>query len=188
MITYEENREQFGLPVRANGAPWLIGLSGYARSGKDTLGRILCDEYGYARYAFADKVRDLAAAASTDVRNLAETYGWEAAKTEPLVRLFLQDIGLGCREVFGPDVWVNALFDQPLPERVVITDVRFPNEADRVRAQGGQVWRIIRPGTAPVNDHPSETALDLYPFDRIITNDGTVEDLRLKVLRGGGGL
>ena len=37
----------------------IIGLTGYARSGKDTVAKILVDNYGYKRIAFADKIREL---------------------------------------------------------------------------------------------------------------------------------
>ena len=36
----------------------LIGVSGYARTGKDTIGQILVDEHGFFRIAFADAVRE----------------------------------------------------------------------------------------------------------------------------------
>ena len=37
----------------------IIGLSGYARSGKDTVAETLVNEYGFKRVAFADKIKDL---------------------------------------------------------------------------------------------------------------------------------
>ncbi len=61
--------------------------------------------------------------------------------------------------------------------RVVIPDCRFENEARFVVEEGGQVWRIHRPGVGPLNDHPSETALDDHEFDRHIHNDKTIAAL-----------
>ncbi len=66
---------------------------------------------------------------------------------------------------------------------VAFSDCRFPNEAAAIRDRGGEMWRIDRPGTAPVNAHPSETALDGFNFDRHIDNGGTLAALRAKVLR-----
>lgn len=36
----------------------IIGMSGFARSGKDEAARILVDEFGFTRVAFADKLRE----------------------------------------------------------------------------------------------------------------------------------
>jgi len=68
----------------------------------------------------------------------------------------------------------------------IITDVRFPNEFDAVKAKGGLVIRVNRPGhgtsmVALANAHPSETALDGHDFDHVIENDGNLEDLKKKV-------
>lgn len=37
----------------------ILGLSGYARSGKDTAASVLVDEFGFTRIAFADKLREV---------------------------------------------------------------------------------------------------------------------------------
>ena len=170
----------------------LIGLSGYAQSGKDTLAAALA-RHGYKRLSFADNLRDLAAASRPTFRtpgpvatpysyayldSMVEVYGWEAAKQVPEIRQYLQDLGLGARKVFGDDIWVDALHRQRVPgNRYVITDVRFPNEAEYVRSRGGIMVRVNRPGTAPVNGHESETAIDDWPFDVYLTNDGSMQDL-----------
>ena len=36
----------------------IIGLSGYAQVGKDTVAQILVEEYGYSRIGFADIIRN----------------------------------------------------------------------------------------------------------------------------------
>ena len=64
-----------------------------------------------------------------------------------------------------------------------MTDVRFPNEAQRIKDLGGVVWRVKRPGVGPANYHESETALDDWPFDAVLENDGNLVDLSLKVNR-----
>jgi len=58
-----------------------------------------------------------------------------------------------------------------LPESEwIITDVRFPNEVNRIKYFNGVIIRINRPGII-LNDHPSETLLDDYSFDYVIDND-----------------
>ena len=66
---------------------------------------------------------------------------------------------------------------------VVITDVRFPNEAAIVRQLGGQLWQIRRPGyEAGGTGHASDTAGDEFGPDLVVTNGGSLEDLRAAVL------
>lgn len=62
--------------------------------------------------------------------------------------------------------------------RVVLTDCRFPNEADAIRDAGGQIIRVNRPEFPDDGDpHPSETALDRNPFDDLVLIDGTIDEL-----------
>lgn len=173
------------------GAPWLIGLSGYARTGKDTIASILVEDYGFVRVAFADLVRDSLVALNPDVRNqdgehfpLAEMvrwYGWEKLKLyAPDVRGLLQRMGTEVgRNILGENVWVDATFKSLYPdERYVISDVRFENEAKAVTRNRGVLARVSRMGFGPANDHSSEVALDRWPFDVQIRNNGEIGDLR----------
>lgn len=102
--------------------------------------------------------------------------GAEQAKTNPEVRQLQQRIGTDAgRKVLGDNVWVDAAMDDlPAGKNVVFTDVRFPNEAAAIQDAGGYVIRISRPGHGPVNNHPSETSLDTYPIDAVVTNDDTM--------------
>jgi hypothetical protein len=63
----------------------------------------------------------------------------------------------------------------------IITDTRFPNEADAIKNAGGILIRVERPGVKPINDHPSEVGLDHWTFDYVINNDGDLESLSNKV-------
>jgi hypothetical protein len=62
-----------------------------------------------------------------------------------------------------------------------ITDVRYPNEAERVLRLGGETWEIVRPGLES-DGHSSENPLPRELVTRVIVNDGTVDDLREKVV------
>jgi len=61
----------------------------------------------------------------------------------------------------------------------IITDVRFPNEAKAITDRNGINIRLQRGGDYDIdnNVHESETALDLYKFDYVINNNGTIEEL-----------
>ncbi|MFF7254823.1 deoxynucleotide monophosphate kinase family protein [Streptomyces microflavus] len=177
----------------------LIGFAGAARSGKDTAAQALADT-GWTCRAFADKVRDILYATNllldepsysrgfTTLKYEVDQYGWEAAKEMyPELRRYLQRLGTeGGREILGENVWVDALFrDRDTWGPTVITDVRFPNEADAIRARGGLVIAIQRPGQEQIPDaeHVSETALRGYLFDDVILNDGPVTQLHDRVMQ-----
>lgn len=180
----------------------LIGLCGYARSGKNTVGDILEAEQGFRQESFAQALKNVAAEINPVLRDGHGSYrtlaacfaggDWDTVKEQvPAAREFLQNLGVACRDQIGKDVWVNALENRLAsagnPPRVVVTDCRFFNETSWIKAQGGELWRVVRPGTGPVNGHISESELpETGPlYDRIILNDGSLADLRAKVLNSG---
>lgn len=164
----------------------IIGLSGYARSGKDTVANILVEEYGFTRIAFADKIRQLLLELDPPIADghylseLVLDYGWDIAKAQTKVRTLLQDTGIACRNVLGEDIWIHALWNdlQLYTKHYVISDVRFKNEAEFVKEAGGQLWRITRDSVDPINNHISESDLDTYEFTQTIENNGSLDDLK----------
>lgn len=165
----------------------IIGLTGYARSGKDEVAKILIEDYGYTRVAFADKIRELLLETNPlikdgfRVESVVGAYGWEQAKILfPEIRNLLQRLGVGARETFGDEFWVaQALRQVHFEGNYVITDVRFTNEADSIKKyDNAQLWRIKRPGVEAVNSHVSEHDMDGYQVDKILTNGGTLDELR----------
>lgn len=175
--------------------PTIIGLSGYATAGKDTAAEVLTRLYGYRRIAFADKLKAfvreinpvIALVHGKDIvraDELVKGLGDTEAKTFKEYRRVLQVAGTTVREFFGINTWVNAaLGDVEAGDYVVVTDVRFPNEAQAIKDMGGIVLRVQRPGVGPANQHVSEIGLDNWPFDGFILNDGTPVDLEGEVQR-----
>lgn len=176
----------------------LIGLSGKKRAGKDTVAAYLVEKYGFVQVAFADPLREAAlkvdpiitAATITEslrtfrLSDLVGSQGWEAAKEHPEVRRILQRMGVGVRDL-DPDFWLRIAAEKigvmmDARRDVVVTDVRFPNEADYIKRHGFLI-RVIRPGLDHADAHESETALDDYPHDAYLINDGSVQDLRDQV-------
>ena len=84
------------------------------------------------------------------------------------------EVGNKMREVYA-DVWIdNALRGTPSAQVLIITDLRFTNEADKVHALGGKIYKIVRPGV-PVSDDASDCALDNYTgWDGILQNDSNL--------------
>lgn len=168
----------------------IVGLAGYAGSGKDTFADAL-ELLGWHHAKFAGLLKDVALAVDPYVEvddltgfvrlsDLVADVGWTKAKRSADVRRFLQRLGTdGVRRHLGEDIWVDATMDalSKIDGCIVISDVRFPNEAQAIHDAGGVVVRIERPGFGPVNGHESESALDFWEFDVVIHNDGSVADL-----------
>ncbi len=181
----------------------IIGLSGVAGSGKDTVGGFLVRDCCFESMAFADPMK----------RFCKEMFGWgddrlygsSSQRNAPdeihgglTARRALQTLGIWGRDCYQ-DVWVDYTIRKARErlayfrsDGVVITDVRFKNERDAIWKAGGRVWRIVRPGAGLVGAagaHVSETELtDDMPYDRVINNnDGPLEDLRRLVIRAIGG-
>ncbi len=171
----------------------VLGLSGWARSGKDSVAEFLEERCGYTKMSFAQPMKDALVTLNPmidvlDSRvNLKTALGgmdWDYLKSVSTeIRPLLQRLGTEVgRQMFDENFWVDLALKQiPDGAKVVFADVRFPNEAEAVRKLGGQVWRIERDGYGPANDHISEHALNKYDFDQRIYNDKDLESLWDKV-------
>lgn len=117
-------------------------------------------------------------------------------------REFLQHMGTEARKLLGEDLWVDQVLPAFLPrcrnklldpvtqsqlarmypeiDVVAITDLRFQNEAQRVRDLGGVVWEVLRPGTDS-DGHDSEQRLPVNLIDWQIMNNSSLGDLREQV-------
>lgn len=186
----------------------IIGLSGYAKSGKDTVAEMIQEiqpnEWEIKKFSgklkvIASLLTGIPVAKFEDQEFKQSTLGreWDQFYTvfgdeyivEPMsVRVFLQRLGTDAiRDGLHEQAWVNALMADyhtdtkrevlgeyikkvTPPCKWIVTDCRFPNEAEAIKDKGGVIIRIDRPGIKPVNAHPSETALDNWDFDYKIAN------------------
>lgn len=171
-----------------------IGLAGWARSGKDTVADYLVETYDYTKMSFAAPMKEamyrlnpritVNEVPNTALRIGIDIYGWDGIKERsPDARGLLQRFGTEVgREMFGENFWVDAAIkDVPDGAKAVFSDVRYPNEADAIKKLGGKVWRVMRPGVGPANDHESEHALNDYSFDTIINNSNSIDELHSQV-------
>lgn len=168
----------------------VIGMSGWARAGKDTVADHLVSNYGYEKMSFASPMKDALYALNPSIQfgsfpnarlsTAIDTVGWEGIKElssdiRPLLQRFGTEVG---RQMWGENFWVNAAIRKIKDgSKVVFADVRFPNEANAIKELGGFVWRIERAGFGPANDHISEHAMDDYQFDTKIDNSGSIDYL-----------
>lgn len=181
----------------------LIGISGKIGAGKSTIADRLVAEHGFVSVPFAEALREELLAKLP--RTLAEIHIAEGHVGElsscsyaqhpecirdmiynrkpPITRALLQEYGSEVRRGDSATYWVDRWRERVngLP-RVVVPDVRFPNEVAAVKAAGGEVWVVTRDNSADsAKAHQSETALDYNDtswWDRRFTNNSTVAKLQ----------
>jgi hypothetical protein len=169
----------------------LIGLTGLAGSGKSEVARVLIEEFGFQRVKFAGPLKNM-------LRTMLADAGYCDDDRERMLEGDLKEreipelgvtprhlmVTLGTewgRDLVHRDIWTRLWAAQAERfEHVVVDDVRFPNEVDLIRARGGKIWRIERPGLV-AGAHASEQ-LDARA-DFTIVNDRSLEGLR-SAIRG----
>lgn len=136
-------------------------------------------------------------------RNMRISMSWSRTlesrfeKVRMTPRLMLQLLGTEAgRGILHQNIWVNSLMADYNSQKSnwVITDTRFPNEAEAVLWRGGLLIRVNRPcfkcggsgyhkmDCRPPSEHLSETGLDKYKkWSYVIDNNGSLEDLVKKV-------
>ena len=143
----------------------IIGLVGFAGSGKGTVADVLVDKHQFTKLSFADGVKDCVASIFGWPRHLLEGDTepsrafrekrddfWSAKLgIEVTPRWALQTMGTEAgRNVFHDKIWIYSV-EKRLSEykNVVIPDVRFPNEIDFIKEHNGFIVRVVR-GDEPV--------------------------------------
>jgi hypothetical protein len=180
----------------------LIGLGGQMGAGKDTAAGVLCREFGFVRLGFADALKaELRALYPRTLRAVARlVYGvteWSShtaadavvaqllADKPAVVRALLQEHGTEVRRTEDPGYWLTrldtALGRLPMLARVVVPDVRFPDEAAWLRERGAWLARVSRHEALDPDAHPSESSGDAIPWDAVWLNDGTLGALEASV-------
>ena len=169
-----------------NGKPALIGFAGKARSGKDTAGKYLVDQYHFLRYSFAQPLKDATKIMFHLTEKQIENKEKPAEPWGRSPRELYQKVGTDIARNIDVNVWVKGaeIFKNENPGRsIVITDVRCSNEAFWIRSQGGVVVFLESKtrGIYENSGHSSENGLTGEDVDLIIENDGTIEALHVKL-------
>lgn len=169
----------------------LIGLTGRARTGKDTTARML-SQCGFSQYAFANPIKEGVKTMfgftddCTNGNKKEQPVDWLDGVTP---RQIMQTLGTEWgRQCIHPDLWLimakrewHAVQQLPRVRGMVVSDVRFENEADWIREAGGEVWHIRRCTAMPVREHASEAGVTFCDGDRAIDNNGSIFDLSQQV-------
>ena len=125
-----------------------------------------------------DIIKDLGGSS----KDLAEV---PSVKTFNTPREILQYVGTDIgRNLIGENVWIDYFQKMDKPEKMVVTDVRFPNEVDAIQQLGGIVIRLNRKATKHKSAklHESESMVESLEVDHEIQNTTTKEYLHNMVL------
>lgn len=172
----------------------IIGLGFKARAGKDTVGAYLVHKYGFVQESFAYPLKEYIGKKIFGF-NEKQLYGSLKEVVDPVwgktPRQILQLAGTDAlRNKVHNDVWVISMKRKVREHMnmgnqfVVITDVRFKNEAQMIKDMGGVVIRVHRdfPDQISNTKHSSELELENYDgWNHIINNNGTLDELFAQV-------
>lgn len=175
----------------------LIGLTGSAGSGKDTFALALVTK-GFVRAALADALKEVVAKLAGEPVSMYHLAEFKAAHCETLGmtrRAALQGVGNGMRGILGESIWINQIlrkWEEEGNHATVITDVRYPSEAQWIVDAGGSIIRIVRPDFNLLRGeeatHISEAGIpdDLVTME--VLNDGTIGELHAEARKIAGNL
>jgi len=172
--------------------PRIIGLTGYKGSGKDEAAKALTGQHGpYQRYALAGPVKQICEIAfgltweeMEGNRELKE----KAVDRYPFFspRKLMQQVGTDMFRTHYPDIWIEAMkrhMTRNATRQFVVTDVRFPNEADAIRDLEGLLVRVTRTDQPEnIDPHPSERYIGMIKADHeILAATGEIESLHKQI-------
>ena len=173
----------------------LIGITGPAFSGKDTIANHLCWTHGFTCEAFADPLRDGLSALfglfpyHFDAKHKEKVIEWIGKSPRELLQTLGTQWG---RDLVNRQIWCRHMhqrlqkfqrlheYHENFAASIVIPDVRFVDEERFIHSHGGVIWRVIRPGaeTTAHSDHTSEQELQRIVADSLLINDGTIQALQ----------
>lgn len=162
--------------------PRLIGVTGRAGAGKDTLADYICITEGFQRYSLASPIKAAVQAAFS----LPGTI-WDRDQKEAVIpwigkspRQLAQTMGTEWgRDHVATDIWLRCLGQviEALPAEVpglIVPDVRFENEARYILDHGGVIVRVVRDVTA-VAAHASEAGIPDELVNLEVVNDSGID-------------
>lgn len=191
--------------------PLLIGLSGKSGAGKSTVGDYLTGAHGYEQFAFAGALKEVVGLAFGFSED--QLYGRRKEAVDPRwgvsPRWCMQWLGTEVLRAKWPEIWIYHLRQEILDflsingqHLVVVTDVRFRDEAAAVKGMGGVLVRIQRSaggtpapttpaptmpaplaaGATGIPGHISESDLDGWEgWDYVVNNNGSLQELADKI-------
>ncbi len=165
--------------------------------GKDTAARFLISELrikypgiNIQKVGFADKLKDIANQLFS-WGGLRPGHYYDSDNTHAHKNVILPILGKTPRDLWigignrlrdvHDTVWLDYVFKYVKADVLVISDCRFPNEANGILGQGGLLYRIDRANQIKLSDGADDTLSDYDKWSSVITNDGTLNDFHSKI-------
>jgi hypothetical protein len=186
--------------------PYLIGLHGKPRVGKDTTANHLIKKLNLLRYGPSVPVKDTTAAMFDIPRHYLDDDNMKD-EMDPYwkmtYRQMAQQVGKeSSRDVFGEDFWMKHVdlkwrsikaprrpmaigmdSGNPVYNGMILADIRYANEIEWVHERGGHVFFVVRDDAPKSSDqgHVVDQGLPLKLADLIIYNNETIDELYARV-------
>jgi ABC-type glutathione transport system ATPase component len=170
----------------------VIGIAGVSGSGKDVVASILVEEFEFTRIAFADSLKETI----RDIFEMDDRQLWGEmrnivdARFDRMPREVFQIFGDTCRSIW-PEIWIKK-WERKATEflsdgkSVVCSDMRTRAEVNTLKSLGAENWLITRNESGAPGElcnHKTEREITSTPelFDRVIENNGSLDDLKLEI-------
>ena len=168
----------------------IIGLGHYSRVGKDTtadaLVSALCNRWiPSKKRSFATSLKDVA---HQLYGHLGLQRGWfydqehnahlrdvKLPKVQKTPVQIWVELGMAGRNIYG-NTWIDLTLRDDC-EVLVIPDVRFQNEVDAIKALGGKVVKVVRPGITPRDTVADKALADFVDWDDTVGESGEILEL-----------
>ena len=177
-----------------------IAFAHRKRVGKSSASKFLCSYLRFKRHgsniqtaAFADKLKLLCyelfswAGLQPGSYYDDEEHQHEKEIILPLVkkspRTLWIEVGNKMREVY-PMIWIDSLIQSPRLQGCdvcILTDLRYPNEAEAVQASSGFVYKIDRKDAPDTSDIADDALNDYTDWNGVIENNGTLKEFNKKI-------
>lgn len=172
----------------------IIGIIGKRRTGKDTVADYVTTHYGFEKKKFAAPMKAAMEVLfgfskdqlETDLKDEIDDRWGVSPRTlmQSMGTQFLQYELQKIIPELGHNYAVKRLFIQDdLPDKIIISDVRFIHEVDEIKKRGGLLIKLIRDNNKNnnIDAHISEKGVDELPFDQSIENNASLKDLYQKI-------
>lgn len=169
----------------------VVGITGIARAGKDTLADCLASKPHDKKVSLAEPIK-LGVATILNIPIVWTNTDGIKDSTVPgfnfTLRKAMQTLGTEWGRALDENVWVDiarrklnshreGMDNLGITDSVfVIPDIRFNNEAEWVLGEGGVVIRVQRGDAPPVQSHASEAGVSNKHVAIVMDNNGTKEE------------
>lgn len=168
----------------------IIGLTGKAGSGKDTVADYLARTYGFKKYSLASPIKQAIASMFNVSEEFLDNRNLKESPRPELCELSYRELAISLgsdwgrkaiKERFNKSLWILlAEKNIDFTKNIVIPDIRFQDEVDWLESKGGVLVHISRKEYTRI-DHPSEAGVKRLPNHHVIYNDYNMRQLFIEV-------